>query len=275
MSPIPPVRGCSSLCFVTIRDAINGLLKPAETGADAAPAAADALGAEGHDDLPPELFGTALGHFADKAPIETADALAPVVTRSSTIPFEEEDLSGIEGIEGTESTYELFEAVDPGSYQPPAEDASPDESVATTGSDEGDTGSAEGDAVPDSVLDSGLDSALDAGDDGGSAADPADVFDESPLADVVDQTTENGFDGGFGSGLAPDAPTIEEVTNTVADDPTEQSPPAPGVQDFAQDDFDTDDIELEGTNLFSADFADIDEAGADPDDLDMLDDLDI
>jgi len=41
----------------------------------------------GLTELPAELIGTALGHFADTAPIEVADVLAPAVMATGPVPF--------------------------------------------------------------------------------------------------------------------------------------------------------------------------------------------
>jgi len=60
---------------------------------DAAPDAIktrDALDETGHLGLDPELFGEALVHYADTAAIEIADALAPIVTDASVVPFDRE-----------------------------------------------------------------------------------------------------------------------------------------------------------------------------------------
>ncbi|MEM8924554.1 MAG: hypothetical protein AAGD35_13715 [Actinomycetota bacterium] len=71
---------------MTIREALEDLM--AGRGVD--PAAV--LDGYGFGDLPTDSLATALGHFADTAPIEVADALAPIVTRLSEVPFAEGDL---------------------------------------------------------------------------------------------------------------------------------------------------------------------------------------
>lgn len=50
-------------------------------------------------DIPTELIGTVLGHFADTASLAEADVLAPAVTAASPIPFEAE-------IDGVGSSFE-------------------------------------------------------------------------------------------------------------------------------------------------------------------------
>ncbi len=69
---------------MTIRDAIN------EIGLGADPA--EALADHGFGDLSPDALSSALVHFVERAPMEMADALAPIVTRISPVPFAEGDL---------------------------------------------------------------------------------------------------------------------------------------------------------------------------------------
>jgi len=53
---------------------------------------ATVLEQHGMGDLPPDALSSALLHFAERAPLDVADALAPVVTRFSPVPFEPDDL---------------------------------------------------------------------------------------------------------------------------------------------------------------------------------------
>lgn len=53
---------------------------------------ASVLEQHGMGDLPPDELSSALLHFAERAPLDVADALAPVVTRFSPVPFEPDDL---------------------------------------------------------------------------------------------------------------------------------------------------------------------------------------
>jgi len=73
---------------MTIRDAIEDLLAARGHGADPA----EVLGQHGFGDLPPEALSSALLHFAEGASLPVADALAPLVTRVSPVPFTEDDL---------------------------------------------------------------------------------------------------------------------------------------------------------------------------------------
>lgn len=73
---------------MTIRDALHQML--AGMGAETDPA--QVLADHGHPDVPPEAFAQALGHLSDTAPIELADSLAPLTTRSSNIPFDSDEL---------------------------------------------------------------------------------------------------------------------------------------------------------------------------------------
>ena len=74
---------------MSIRAALEDLL--AGHGPDADPAAV--LSDHGFEDLPPEALSSALLHFAERAPLELADALSPIVTRLSDVPFDDGDLA--------------------------------------------------------------------------------------------------------------------------------------------------------------------------------------
>ncbi len=74
---------------MTIRDAINEMLAGLELGTDPA----EVLAEHGFEDLSPDAVSSAMVHFAEQAPLATADALAPIVTRVSPVPFEDGDLA--------------------------------------------------------------------------------------------------------------------------------------------------------------------------------------
>lgn len=63
---------------------------------------ATVLEQHGMGDLPPDALSSALLHFAERAPLDVADTLAPVVTRFSPVPFEPDDLppSPVDGVIG-------------------------------------------------------------------------------------------------------------------------------------------------------------------------------
>lgn len=73
---------------MTIRDAINEILSGLELGTDPAEVLAD----HGFENVSPEAFSSALAHFAEQAPLEVADALSPILSRVSPVPFEAGDL---------------------------------------------------------------------------------------------------------------------------------------------------------------------------------------
>lgn len=104
---------------MTIRTAIEQLLSGPLGFGDGSSDPAEALAEQGFGDVSGELFGTALEHFSDTAPLAQADALAPVVTRVSSVPYEAEDLAplGGDGIDGEASesgdAFALFETVAP------------------------------------------------------------------------------------------------------------------------------------------------------------------
>lgn len=85
-------EGRGTVRFMSIRATISGLLAGDGELSDPAGALEDA----GYDNIPAEAFGTALTHFADTATLEEADALAPVVTLTGPVPFEEADLAEVE-----------------------------------------------------------------------------------------------------------------------------------------------------------------------------------
>ena len=67
---------------------IDAMLSARGAGIDPA----DVLEQHGMGDLPADAFSSALLHFAERAPLDVADALAPVVTRFSPVPFGPDDL---------------------------------------------------------------------------------------------------------------------------------------------------------------------------------------
>jgi len=89
---------------MSIRAVIRGLL--AGDGELSDPAAS--LEEAGYDNIPAEAFGTALESFSDTATLDEADALAPLVTRTGPIPFEESDLPEIDLDVDTGDAFSLF-----------------------------------------------------------------------------------------------------------------------------------------------------------------------
>ncbi|MEM9892410.1 MAG: hypothetical protein AAF962_16220 [Actinomycetota bacterium] len=79
---------------MTIREALRDLM---EGRGELDPAAV--LESYGLGDLPPDALETALGHFAERAPLDMADALSPIVTRLSEVPFGEGDLPSAPDVE--------------------------------------------------------------------------------------------------------------------------------------------------------------------------------
>lgn len=96
---------------MTIRDAIEDMLANLDLGSDPAEVLAD----HGFEDVPAEVFSSALQHFAELAPMEIADALAPMVTRLSAVPFEDGDLPEASDVEAIladgGNVFELFEGL--------------------------------------------------------------------------------------------------------------------------------------------------------------------
>lgn len=112
---------------MTIRDAIDQLLTGETPLGGGAADPASVMAEHGYETVPTELFGTALVHFADTAPLEQADALAPVVTRVGPIPLEESDLPesygelDLDAIEGDDA-FALFSEAAPVVAESPADE---------------------------------------------------------------------------------------------------------------------------------------------------------
>ncbi len=73
---------------VSFREMIDAMLSAHGAGIDPA----TVLEQHGMGDLPPDALSSALLHFSERAPLDVADALAPVVTRFSPVPFGPDDL---------------------------------------------------------------------------------------------------------------------------------------------------------------------------------------
>jgi hypothetical protein len=214
----------------------------------------------GYGDVPSELFGTALVHFSDTAPLAQADALAPVVTRVSPIPFEDADLAPLndENLESSvdgSDPFALFVAADPALTE--LDDF--DDPIAVD-SAEGDEESVSNSDEPDD------DNADDSADDAFSDADVLFNSDDE--------------DADFGSGTAnldsphdaePVSPTEEDETYSNDDAMLDDLAPRFDASSLPTETHDT--IEEAGVNLFSVEFDETDEAdeGIDPDDLDFSD----
>ena len=97
---------------MTIRDAIESWLAGAGEGLTPA----DALAEHGLGDLPAEAFSSALLSYAEQAPLDVADALAPIVTRVSPVPFELDDLDALPGsdldLDPEADVFQLIEQAD-------------------------------------------------------------------------------------------------------------------------------------------------------------------
>lgn len=74
---------------VSFREMIDAMLSAHGAGIDPA----TVLEQHGMGDLPPDALSSALLHFSERAPLDVADALAPVVTRFSPVPFGPDDLA--------------------------------------------------------------------------------------------------------------------------------------------------------------------------------------
>jgi len=84
MSPTGPL---ATVRNVTLRDDVHSLLTGSAGDTDV-PGAGSELA-----DLPAELIDAAIGHFADTAPIDVTDELAPIVMATGPIPFDPDRMS--------------------------------------------------------------------------------------------------------------------------------------------------------------------------------------
>lgn len=192
---------------MTLRDAITDLL--AGRGTDVDPR--QILAEYGLDDLPAESFSSALIHFAEQAPLELADALAPIVTRLSSVPFADGDLPPDEGAEAVLAdggdVFDLLAELDPSvlnevGYADPSElDAHPE-----TSPEPADQAEPTHAGDPD-----------DHDDTFGSGHD--DEADPDPFADDQDHDLDDDLDPVF-HGLEPaaDETAVDPVSSVDADD---------------------------------------------------------
>ncbi len=232
------VHGHVYIDDVTLRDAIDGLLANPDSGVDPSSALAEA----GFDDVPADLFGTALSHFADAAPLATADALAPVVTRVGPVPFEAGDLPETD-LDPQLDAFGMFAEVspDPSAFAP-SESETPQ------------------DHEPNAAVDAAT---------AGIDHDPSDLDIDGAqiLADgpAADEGTH------FGAGEEVDDFTLDDEIDEF-DVPQMPEAAAFNPEPEFDDGFDQlesgDDLLEEGGDLFSVDFED-DADGADPLDLDF------
>ncbi len=126
MSPILACGDPVTVVDMSLRRVVEDLLGADGSGADrVAPGddrASAALEAAGHGDLGAELYGEALVHFADTAPLEQAEALSTIVTEASAVPIDPElDPPTSEG-----ETIDDVEPVTDGAEAPDLADEDPD-----------------------------------------------------------------------------------------------------------------------------------------------------
>lgn len=201
MSPIRAATSIDTVTAVTLRDDVRSLLA-ADGGREP--------DASGLGDLPAELVGTVLGHFADTAPIDEATALSPVVMATSAVPFDPR-LDGVGTITDPLGEVAAIEIVD---RDPVGDDGGLDDTdpgwldgVDAAGEhDVSDVGPLVDDADAPGAEDWGADgSSFGAGAD--RTGDPADEF--APVDEAT--SLHSGVDG------AADVVDVEELVDPVAD----------------------------------------------------------
>src|ERR1044072_5836251 len=87
------------------------------------------LAAGGHPDLPPDLVAEAVVSYADTAPVDVAEHLAPSVTNHSAVPADEAPAEDWFGLVKTSPTDDLDTDPDADDFADdfPADDATPAE----------------------------------------------------------------------------------------------------------------------------------------------------
>lgn len=234
MSPIPRLRRPGTFDAMSLRDIVDALIGPHGSGASRADpdgaASRSALDDAGHGELGPELFGEALVHYADTAPFEVADALAPIVVTASAVPLDRDlDL-------------DLDRELDP----------------LDTPTEHGDDGR-DPDALDDTPAE--VDPGDPAVDDAVGPHDATEEVEPAPTGSVVDDGFGRGStaprpaaetdDGGEGDQASAEPPTAAPVSITGLDEPTEPLVPVAGDERWL-------DVESDAT-------ADDPDGAADPD----------
>ncbi|MGF1595388.1 MAG: hypothetical protein ACFCVK_00395 [Acidimicrobiales bacterium] len=190
-----------------LQDALKEWLAKADLGVSLE----EIIDDHGYGDLPPETISTALQQFASQASLPVADALAPVVTRLSDVPFEPGDLPDAPEIDAAladgRGVYDLLEgiSVDGSDLGAEFDDADPVDFDDILGDfDELDEfGHAPGPvaADPTDTGDDGDDSPFGSGDETGEHDAPVGALDQvvasvtehvdgSPADDRVDETAD-------------------------------------------------------------------------------------
>lgn len=278
---------------MTIRDAIDQLLTGETPLGGGAADPSSVMAEHGYETVPTELFGTALVHFADTAPLEQAEALAPVVTRIGPIPLEESDLPESYGkldpdaIEGDDA-FALFAEAAPVVAEPHADglETEADE----TGNLEIDALKADAETASDEDIDpEDIDIDKSDPDDEGSvdtdSTEPSTVNTDPSTANdasTEDDDPADSPDSGFGEGVTiPQALPDSEIEVLLDEEDLDDfdldalapkfDPGEPLPLDDGLGGIDDDLLEDEGVDLFSVEFDESDQAdvGIDPNDLDF------
>jgi hypothetical protein len=151
----------------------------------------DALDAAGFGDVPTGLLGTAVGHYADSAPIGYADSLAPMATEASNVPFDSEldvpandvDIHDVDPMDDLDADADaVLDTIDEAAGEDaagPAPDDDDDASEFGVGSSDAPAPYTDEEAEPVSELDDGFASELD---DPAAFDDIHDVYADSDVA---------------------------------------------------------------------------------------------
>ena len=183
---------------------LNELL--ADLVGDAGPAHGDPqeyLSANGHADLPPDLVAEAVVSYADTAPVEVAEHLAPYVTAHSAVPA---------GDEPSADWFELLTTAPTGDLE-----ADPELDDLSSPSPDGDT-----DADPGPELDFGTGSAdlLDEPLEPAAPVESAESAESAAPSTSDDSATEVADDESRAwTDLEPADPALDDDTDVDSDDP--------------------------------------------------------
>ncbi|MDH3681306.1 MAG: hypothetical protein OEV40_15310 [Acidimicrobiia bacterium] len=217
---------------MTIRDAIDQMLADLELGADPAEVLAD----HGFEDVSSEALSSALIHFAERAPLAVADALAPIVTRVSPVPFAEGDLPDVGGAEAI-----LAEGGDVLALLSEVGLAERADAGTETETDPGSGIDDDGDAATDALdqLTDGIEPAADdaestfgIGDEDLPSLDDIDVeleeFDDAgALADAAEAAIDDALDEGFdGLDTASFTDLFDQAANAAGIDELDDTDPS-------------------------------------------------
>jgi hypothetical protein len=195
----------------------------------------------GFGDVPPDAIASALVHFAESADLELADALSPIITRISEVPFEEGDLTPIDTDEPLPDSGDVFAMLTEVGLGGHDLAAMVDEDVDLEDLDDFDQLD-EFDELSESA-DAGYDAEDSDGDDGESTYGAGNEVEE--LVDETEDADDQADDGDLGTGIDDLTGEGAELLDGVEDALPEELESTFGEllehDDHASDDYDDED----------------------------------